>query len=725
MSKYGSAIYGASRYGETPRLAYSVLPMSVLVLSFTDTFISWQPASGNFSKARLVRNQNSYPEHCEDGAIIWEENSTSLSRVYFTDSPNTTEAVGIVPGKPIFYKMFLFTDSKVWVEAGSATGIVPSDHDLQKKLVDTLPRVFTSKEQSPLAEPDTTSALYNFLDGVSFTLEEALTHIDVLNPDHTLIATPSSLLPIEAYNVGLTQEQGLPVKNQKKLIREAIYMYTHKGTANGLGTYVESLSGYAPTLTVSENKLLNVQDSTFYETTGNWSATNATISSTTEQVPDNVDNSIDLTYTCKIVASGAGSMTLGYTDPIRKGVPLTPGTTYTLSANIKSPSSAGTITPKLSLYDKSGTIIGTELSGSATSANNTWKSIDMTERAPHKETVAIQSATGDGSTITYTTYADHTLVSGTTVTVTGFTTTGFNKTNATVTDVTSNTFSVSGTQSGTSDDEESGTATNNETDATYAGIKFSWSAAGTYYIDMVCLQPGETVSYDEARAVNVYVAPNKVNYIKNPSFEDNVTDGWTLAGSATASQDTDVSDQAYSGTKSAKILATGSWTYSSNIIPITKGIYYTFSSLMKASSALTITFVGLDETDTPTGHSDVFNVNSMASWTRISATDLVDAIGEEDVVSYQVVIAGNSGTFYIDCAQFEQGPFSTDYFDGSLPESYGSTWQGDANNSYTSLYFSSLIKVPRLGYTLSEWVPSNCFWRLRSDRGLEYTSIQV
>ena len=77
MAKYGSNIYGATLYGEAPRLAYSVEPMGITVINFNETYVSWKSPTGNFTKIRLVRNQIGYPEHAEDGAIVYEEDATA------------------------------------------------------------------------------------------------------------------------------------------------------------------------------------------------------------------------------------------------------------------------------------------------------------------------------------------------------------------------------------------------------------------------------------------------------------------------------------------------------------------------------------------------------------------------------------------------------------------------------------------------------------------------
>ena len=63
MAKYGVNYYGATKYGQTPKLAYSVEPMSVTVISFTKVDLSWQSPTGAFTRIRLVRNQNGIAEH--------------------------------------------------------------------------------------------------------------------------------------------------------------------------------------------------------------------------------------------------------------------------------------------------------------------------------------------------------------------------------------------------------------------------------------------------------------------------------------------------------------------------------------------------------------------------------------------------------------------------------------------------------------------------------------
>ena len=254
-------------------------------------------------------------------------------------------------------------------------------------------------------------------------------------------------------------------------------------------------------------------------------------------------------------------------------------------------------------------------------------------------------------------------------------------------------------------------------------MQIAYSAAGTYYIDEVCVQEGSTVAYDEARAISVYLAPNKTNFIKNPSFEVNVTDNWSVTG-ATVTQDGDISDLAYSGNNSAKIVATGNWTYTSNSIPVTAGQYYVASALVKSTTDLKVTFIGRDSDGNIVEQSDLYSLGTHSAWSRVSATSLTDAL-ITNVATYDVVFSGGSGTFYLDCVQFEKGADATEYFDGSLPNQFGTVWEGTSDNSYSDQYYNKLFKIPRLAYTLSDWTPPNAFWRITSAAGLEYTNLTV
>ena len=393
MSKYGYSVYGVSKYGQTPKLAYSVEPMSINVIKFNQVYISWQSPTGTFSRFRVVRNQNGFPETSEDGVIIFEQASEDgsslegiITKATFLDGEENPEEVAISTGRNIFYRVFLYTDDNIWVKAGEISDVVPENTGAITNVMNLLPRVLTSDVNSPLGVVEEDSYLYQFLDGIAFTYEQFLTLIKLGRPAHNLETSNYTTIPGEVLNFGLTPEPNLPVLRQRALIREAIPLYADKGTLQGVMDYAESLTGFAPTVTVSSNLMLTVQDSTFYEDTGRWEATNATITATEEMVPDNSDKSIDLTYTLKIEPSDTGTMSLGADAPITQGVPIQPDTEYYYSVKVKCPGSGGA-TFTVEYYDKDGSLISS--TPQVLAATNSWQEMSITDTSPNNAYYAV------------------------------------------------------------------------------------------------------------------------------------------------------------------------------------------------------------------------------------------------------------------------------------------------------------------------------------------------
>ena len=396
MSKYASILYGNGLYGESPKLGYSVEPMSLEIDAFDSTTVYWQTPIGNFSRIRVVRNQSGFAETAEDGVIIFEQNSLDgssiegqVTRNYYRDGIDNPTDIPLLSGREVYYRVFLFTSDKIWVTAGSIHGVIPRETGVTKRMVDLLPRVLTSQELSPLGVIDEGSDLYKFLDGLSFTYEQLLTSIELIRPGHSVDKSIYSTIPGEDLHLGLPILYNLPVVNQRRLIREAIYLYSKRGTKIGVEGYAEALTGYIPTLTDSTNLLLNVQDSTFYNSKGNWVVTGGTLTATEELEPDlSQVNIIDSTWTGKVVASGSGTIKLGITKPITQGVPVLPDTEYTFSGLFKVPTGSSTVTASVQFFDKNGDSISTS-TGSGVSGANLWKQAKVTATTPSDASYAV------------------------------------------------------------------------------------------------------------------------------------------------------------------------------------------------------------------------------------------------------------------------------------------------------------------------------------------------
>jgi hypothetical protein len=399
MSKYSSILYDQSYYGQKSRLAFSVAPFTATALNYTTIQLNWSAPLGGYTAFRLVRNQDGYAETVEDGAIVYEEfgidgtsGTVSISTILDQETDGVPPLIG---GRFVYYRVWILksTDS-VWYPAGDCYTLLPNQHPTygihgnilettHDKVMNYLPKVFTSASQSPGDEVNQDSDLYRFLQGFSFTLDEFLTMADSLLPDFSGRRTSPNIIASKAAELNLTDEPLISIKHQKRMIREAIYMYRHKGTVSAIETLVESLTGYATTVSVSPNIMLSNEDSTFHGGLGNWLPIgNCTLTLENVNPVTSVTNSIDRVYSAKVVTSAANCIiSNGANAPVTSGIPVVAAEIYTFSFYSQTASSTNSITPKIYWYDYSGTLISSD-SGTAHTASTTWSQGSMTATAP-------------------------------------------------------------------------------------------------------------------------------------------------------------------------------------------------------------------------------------------------------------------------------------------------------------------------------------------------------
>jgi hypothetical protein len=263
-----------------------------------------------------------------------------------------------------------------------------------------------------------------------------------------------------------------------------------------------------------------------------------------------------------------------------------------------------------------------------------------------------------------------------------------------------------------------------DVDSSYASLLIAGSAAGDYYLDQICFQKGDTVVYEEARAVTLLVEPKKINEIYNPSFEvDDST--WSLID-VTFTQESTTPLDGYSGDYSGKFVSVSPWLIKTDYqIPVLPGFYYTASAYLKSSDISNIEYI-VETYDADDVLLETYDIIEplISSWGRVSLSFLIDTASTATYAKFAIG-SSDAGTVNIDMIQFERATQPTEYIDGSMPAAFGAIWEGTANESPTLLYSNKQVKMPRLAYTLNEWVPSGAFWRLTTPAGLEYDNLDV
>jgi hypothetical protein len=665
MARYSNAIYNEAYYGAgVSKLPGSVEPFFATAVDYDKVLLTWSQAPGagsDYTAIRVIRNQDQYPETEEDGIIIDEVDLSDIGPQVsvpqsFEDGLQYT-AIPLSSGRYVYYGIWIKKSTDIWVEAGAAQALVPKEHSTlgtnsvelvstHDKFMNLLPRVYTSATQSPIDTVDTSSTLYNFLSSFTFTLDEVLTFIDLLKPDSSGRYMNPNVISAAIDQLGLTQSGARVTKSQKRLIREALYIYSKKGTRKSLETLVESVTGFSPVVTLSPNLVLTSQDSTFNGGIGNWMPVgNCTISLETFVYPPETEAlSIDMNYTAKVVVGTAGAKVVNGTYfPITQGIPVVPGVEYGVTFYGKTLSGTGSAKADLKWYDCYGLEITESHTPDSASLSTTWTAGGSSYTAPAK--------------------------------------------------------------------------------AAYAGIELTFTATGTYYVDMIQVaDTTKTNVYNEAREVAIFLQPTKSNFLHNPSFYPTAgtdTLDWKLNGAAPDSSNfvtPSTLSGVHDGSHMLQLTTEPDEAFSINAASSSDMVpsFYTFSIYGQSPDGVETLTLSISIIDSVT--SDVLGSKSESivlgsSWERYQVT--VDASDIVDSFRLGVEVGGVSlgNTLNFDAAQLEASYRATDYFDGSVVTT-GAVWEGDVDDSFSHQYPNKTVKIPQLVHEVYRNLPINTPFRI-------------
>jgi hypothetical protein len=747
MARYGIPKYKGAFYGEVPRTPFSVEPFSATAIDYDKVFISWNTPAGELSGIRLVRNQEGFSECPEDGVVLFEANSTDndFGATSFTDGldnfldDNPRNDIALVSGRWVYYRMWVRRNDNLWAVANDIFIVLPKKHgtnlpdgtelqSTQINFMDLLPRVFTSAEQSPLGAIDPSSTLYQFLEGMSFTLDEMLTLADLLLPDYSGKNSGPGLLQLKQAEYGLEQEEPDAIVRKKRLVREAFYMYARKGTLAGLSTMIESLTGWGPTIAPTNNLMLTVQDGTFYKGTGSWRAVGpGTVTVETKvRTPDVEASAIDYEYCAKVVTTGADArLENGTYRPTTRGIPLPEVGPYSFSYYVKT--SSGTkdpITASIVWYNQNGVEISRSTETSADVTTDWERHLVLAQSPGFVGEIVAYSA--DGNLVTLTLSEVHDLEVGQLVSISGL----GNPFDASfeLASVTEDTVTFALVVEDVEETEVEGTLTTEQ--AVYAGVVLSFAEAGTYYVDLTSFASGPMVDYEEPRGVNVFLNSTKANYINNPSFVEEGS-AWDVSGASSSFVESTL-PFIYAGDEMLALSPSGSadlvlsTTVEPQGLPVEKP--YVFSIYLQTPDPreVTVTITASDGENTVTKTSSAFTIGT--EWTRPYIEAYVSSDFDSATLEFELTVnieGGFTSSVHAETAQLEVGYYPTDYFDGSYPPEYGVTWAGEPDESASHCYKIKQVKIIRLIQELENYLPSNTPYNIQSYAGTEVTGITL
>ena len=578
MSRYGVSIYGLSVYGTDSPVAYAASGFTATPKDYGSILLKWNSPAGNWSKIKLVRNSYGFPIDYEDGTLL-DIRDDQLFEAYKETDPVTYLDEDLATNAFYYYSLFVFERTNYkWVRVADIIGLAVKDYGYSTTLFDYLPDIYKTNSTTQIGGPsinvssiDENQTLKTYLSMFGFELSKYHTLTNLLFSRYDTSKLNGLLLPSMLQELGLTFEPEIGYQQARILSRDATALYKGKGSVDGLREFLKAFTGWAvptvadvpnPTvngITVSHNKMLDYNDSSFEESVGHWVSDGTSVATvaclkvkkvTAVSLSSNV---LTLTIGTHQYAVGNRIYVFGFDKPLfnqTTSVPITAVTTTTVSFSLTGADYAATTAwnPTTNAFP------------TIAPDPNPWSESTAPVNYPNlqKGILAVKSASAGGGTVKILCGSDSPITKG--IPVTGdlfYSFSVYAVSSATTKNVTLgidwyNRFGVyisssagTATASGTGLFSARPTAANKQAPATayYAVPTISIaSAAGSasneyQYFDCAQFEQSTSVTaFEEARQLKFTLKATRINELANPHFASPLTP-WTVTG-ATTSLDT-------------------------------------------------------------------------------------------------------------------------------------------------------------------------------------------
>ena len=697
MARYATRLYDTFLYGQGFVAGLTVEPFEALAVDYNRVVLRYVQPSGEIYRFRIVRSQEGIPETAEDGILIVDE---AYETPPFAAEKTVIDADGFVDnfisftqGQYVYYSAWALIDDG-WFLCGTTSTVVVKQHrevledgtqlaDTHTKALSMLPRMFTSPVFDPLDEIDFDSDLARFLFGFSYSLDEMLTYIDLLIPDYTQRNLSIDRLNFKARELGIAPENRPSTKQQKRLVRDAIELYSQKGTIQSLRKFVQDITGYEADVSVSPNLLLSTQDSTFRGSVGAWKTYgDCTLETTRSVIPPIEENAVDRRYSGRVTVNDEyARIANGLTKPLLFGIPVSEGETYTFSFyhSHLNQDAGVSVTAGVQWFDYRGNKISQERQDSPQASTDEWQQDVMTVVAPAG---AIRAAIEVLFTGTGTVFVDM--------------------------------------------------------------FQFALGEVTEYYEPrqaVITLQPSKkNLLINPSFEVGVIEDSLLSEGLEELSLELSLDESWTFPGwDITAAN---VVRKSYNEDVSPPIGLLNPGGFYAEITTTDNGptqietfveprefecYWYTFTFYAKSADDMIPLTLRLTIEDTQEGATIPNSIREESilvtnEWQRFSVTACVSGMFIDERVTATIVGDTLGQTLLIDMAQMEPTFGFTDYFDGTHI-SLGARWEDEAHNSESYLYENIIDKRTRLRNEIETFLPLNTPYVVKTLTTTEFSGV--
>lgn len=732
MANYGVDYYGRAFYGNVSLADFDSSPFSAQSIDYGKLYLSWATPTGDWTGLRLVRNAYGFPQTADDGDVLVDALYGASPTSYYDPSP--IGYTGMLPQGQYFYYSIFVKQSNVgvWVRAGNTTGLSVKDYKTSTLMYDYLPTIYKMPSLDSAVDEAENSQLRSFLSIFGFYYDLLRTETDAITARYDVSNLPGNLIPAVMHQFGLEFEPELGIKRGRSLLANVVHINQSKGSRLGIIDYIKAYTGNAATITAGKNLMLDINDSSFEQSIGGWTATNATL---TQHVPATITSwsvtgttlsvtvsstsylatgnaviiyggtAVDGPYTISGITGSVLTMTIasGYSGQTGTGGRISRHAPYLETANPYGAVNARNATLKVVPTSTSNIVASCMpststpiLHGVPVNAGTSYALSFYVWSETNTRTVKAQISWYDR---TGTIIGSPVASSGTTSTLTGWT----------------KVYKAATAPAG----------------AVYAVPQFtitSPTTADAHFIDVVQFEVGASATYfQESRQLQIVVAADRVNKLVNPNFESSSAAPWTITGGTlqvqvneftpSASDNVPVSGGAgemYASGTSAVTLTSAAT--SADYMPVLPGDSYTFSGYVKLSAdqsptapeLYTVQIDWYDNTNTllNSSYSGYYSA-TLAGYSRFALTAPSPSSAVSATVSVVWPNPTHSGyALLVDSFLFERAASAADYFDGNFgyADLGDIVWEGTANQSRSHYYRNRHATQTRLLATLPNYL---------------------
>lgn len=382
MSRYGIDYYGIGQYGPATVVEYDASPFTALPIGYGAIELQWATPAGDWNPIRLVRNPYGFPLDPDDGDELYE--STKNNDVqHYSDS-------GLQEGRTYYYSLFVFeTASQAWLRAGNIYGVSVKNFGTCEKMYNYLPQIYRQISQyNDAFSSRENEDLKNFLCLFAFEYDLEKTYAYNLMYSYDTSFVDGRFIPQMMKQFGLSFEPEIGLKQSRVLLRNAMRNYKTKGSKDGFSTYLKAFTGYDVTVNQGKNLMLDFNDSSFEQNTGNWTSSQSTlariqtgtagISAYSEATaPTSYPNKTTGLLRATVTTAGTVELLCGSSNVVTKGVPVTAGQQYSYSVYAQAGTIARNVYLTIAWYNCRGQQISVTTGNAVSVATGSWQRVGI------------------------------------------------------------------------------------------------------------------------------------------------------------------------------------------------------------------------------------------------------------------------------------------------------------------------------------------------------------